>query len=167
MNSLFRHGWIALLALLPVLGNAADTNVVAAHAQDLVALQGDALVPFSAAPLLKAPRTILYFGAGWCPDCRRFSPTLVDAYNQQPKDARRFEVLFVSMDKSAAEMQRFMALEKMPWPAVTFDKANADDLRKFYSGHGIPCLTVIDAKGTVLLQSKSDQDAAEILKQLK
>jgi len=55
----------------------------------------------------------------------------------------------------------------MKWPALSFDKvAGAGDLQKFYSGDGIPCLTVIDQKGVVVLQSKSDQDANHVLKQL-
>jgi hypothetical protein len=44
--------------------------------------------------------------------------------------------------------------------------AEASDLKKFYSGGGIPCLTVIDQKGAAVLQSKSDQVATQVLKQL-
>jgi hypothetical protein len=52
----------------------------------------------------------------------------------------------------------------MPWPALAFSQlAQAQDLNKFYSGKGIPCLTVIDPAGKILKQSQSDQDAAEIL----
>jgi hypothetical protein len=35
----------------------------------------------------------------------------------------------------------------------------AEDLNKFYSGKGIPCLTAINRKGEILRQSNSDQDA--------
>ena len=87
--------------------------IIAPHAKDLVVLQGEKLVPFESAQFLKAPYTIIYFGAGWCPDCRRFSPALVQAYNQQPNGADRFEVLFFSMDKSAEGMLKFIKSEKL------------------------------------------------------
>jgi nucleoredoxin len=140
---------------------------VGAHARDLVVLRGDKLVSLESDKLPTAPYTVLYFGAGWCPDCRKFSPALVEAYDHQSSSKKRFEVLFLTRDKSADGMLKFMQKEKMQWPAVAYDKmATADDLNKYYSGHGIPCLTVLDPKGTVVLQSKSDQDAREVLQQL-
>jgi nucleoredoxin len=155
-TSLLLAGWAVALS-------AAETNtLVAAHASDLVVLQGQALVPYDATRL-KAPVIVLYFGAGWCPDCRKFSPKLVAAYNAQPKE-KTFEVLFISRDKNEEGMLRFMKTEKMPWPALSFSKVEgADDLKKFFSGKGIPCLTIIDAQGRVLKQSASDQDAEEVL----
>ena len=60
-----------------------------------------------------------------------------------------------------------MRSEKMTWPALAYDKVSkAEDLQRFYSGHGIPCLTVIDSNGAIVLQSKDDQDAKEILQSL-
>lgn len=142
-------------------------TVIANHTKDLMILQQEKLVPFESAQFLQAPYTILYFSAGWCPDCRRFSPSLVQAYNQQSKGGQRFEVVLFSMDKTADGMLKFMRTEKMTWPAIAFDKIEAaEDLKKYYSGHGIPCLSVIDSKGKLVLQSKSDQDAQEVLKEL-
>ncbi|HTL56603.1 MAG TPA: thioredoxin-like domain-containing protein [Candidatus Limnocylindrales bacterium] len=163
-----------LLALPLLLSNqqsfqAAESGnvVVAPHDRDLVVLQDDKLVSYQAAQFLKVPYIILYYGAGWCPDCRRFSPTLVQAYNQQPKDRKRFEVLLISRDKTADGMLKFMKTEKMSWPALAFEKVeSAQDLNKYYSGHGIPCLSVINPNGKLLLQSKNDQDATEILSDL-
>jgi thiol-disulfide isomerase/thioredoxin len=141
--------------------------VILPYADALVALKGGSLVPFNSEDFLQSPFIVVYFGAGWCPDCRHFSPSLVAAYNEQPSDARRFEVLLVSQDKTAEGMLKFMKTEKMAWPALTFEKvASAESLKKLYSGAGIPCLTVIDRYGKVVMQSKSDQDAEEVLKEL-
>ena len=150
-------------------GRAAETNnqVVAPHAQHLVVVQDDKLVPFKSESFLKAPYTVLYFGAGWCPDCRHFSPTLVDAYDRQPQGQKRFEVLLLTMDQTEADMAKFMRSEKMRWPALAFDEmGKATDLKKYYSGKGIPWLSVIDPAGRVVLQSQSDQDATRVLSQL-
>ena len=51
----------------------------------------------------------LYFSAHWCPPCRAFTPELVKAYGEvngsggQHQRRNRFEVIFVSNDKSPAE----------------------------------------------------------------
>lgn len=159
-----------LMLLRPHVAKSAETQnaVIANHAKDLMILQGAKLVPFKSAQFLKAPYTVIYFSAGWCPDCRRFSPSLVEAYNQQSKGEQRFEVMLFSMDKTTDDMLKFIRTEKMTWPAIVFDKLEtAQDLKKYYSGHGIPCLSVIDSKGKLVLQSKSDQDAQEVLKELK
>jgi hypothetical protein len=73
----------------------------------------------------------------------------------------------VSQDNTAPEMLKFMKTERMAWPALSFEKISAaKDISRYFPGHGIPCLTVIDSKGNILLQSKSDQDAGDILQDL-
>jgi thiol-disulfide isomerase/thioredoxin len=168
MNKI-RRFFAGLLVLIPVFARAqsATHNPITPHARDLVVLEGDKLVPLKSDEFSKVPYTILYFAAGWCPDCRRFSPALVEAYGRQDKGGKQFEVLLLTRDKTKDDMVRYMHNEKMKWPALAFDKAGAAaDLEKYYSGHGIPCLTVIDPEGKVVLQSKSDQDANEVLKEL-
>lgn len=159
-------GMLLLATTLP--GTAGQTNaVLAPYANDLVVARDKQLTPFDSGVFLQAPLVVLYYSAKWCPDCRIFSPKLVAAYNQQPAAGRRFEVLLLSRDKTEQGMLDYMTSEHMPWPALAFDKtAAAADLQKLYSGHGIPCLTVINSQGTVVLQSKSDQDGEDVLKQL-
>jgi thiol-disulfide isomerase/thioredoxin len=160
---------LGLFLALPLVTRADDSPnaIIAPHAKDLVAWQGDKVTAFKADDFLKARYTVLYFGAGWCPDCRAFCPSLVKAYDAQPKDANRFEVLLLTKDYKQKDMEKYMAEEKMKWPALAFDKVDsATDLAKFYSNKGIPCLTVIDQKGNVILQSTSDKDGKETLQKL-
>ncbi len=159
---------LALLEALPVLATAAEKNaVLAPHAGDLVVASNNRFVSYDADKFLQAPYTVLYFAAGWCPDCRRFSPAFVSAYEHQPAGRKRFEVLLLSKDRSEAELLKYMQSEKMKWPALAFDKvASASDLQKFHGGKGIPWLTVINQKGDILFQSTSDQDALDVLQRL-
>ena len=130
-------------------------------------LQGKKLVPFKSASFLSARYIVLFFSAGWCSDSRRFCPALVKAYNHQAPGGSRYEVLLVSRDTDAKGMLKYMKRQHMPWPALAFEKVpEAKDLANLYSTRGIPCLTVLDSKGSVVLQSKSDQDANEVLQQL-
>jgi thiol-disulfide isomerase/thioredoxin len=157
MNGTVLKMFLGFAALAPVLVRAQPTpNVVLAqHAKELIILKGQTLAAFNADRFLQAPYTVLYFGAGWCPDCRRFSPSLAAAYDHQASGVKRFEVLLLSQDKNAEGMFKFMSSEKMKWPALEFGKLDqAKDLTRFYTGHGIPCLTVIDRQGNIVLQSK-------------
>jgi thiol-disulfide isomerase/thioredoxin len=166
-NVVFYSLGLVLSTAISGLAAQSGNPVLTPHAADLVALQGDQLVPFNSAKFLSAPYTVLYYSAGWCPDCRRFSPSLVAAYAHQTNGMPRFEVLLLSQDKNADGMLKYMQAEKMQWPALAYEKVKgSEDLKKLYSGHGIPCLTVINAKGEMVVQSKSDQDANEVLKEL-
>jgi nucleoredoxin len=158
--------WV--LALTFVLASTAFAarpgNRIARYLADFVILKEGKLVPYDSLQLFESPYKVLYYGAGWCPDCRKFSPALVEAYNRQPAKGRRFELLYVSRDKTEAGMIKFMSTDQMPWPAFPFGKLEkAKDLKRLYSGHGIPCLTVLNAKGEVVLQSKTDQDGKDVL----
>ena len=81
---------MGLVLLTTALAQARETNnvAIASYAQNFVARQGDSLVRFKPGKFLSAPYTVLYFGAGWCPDCRRFSPALAGVYKLFSKKCR-------------------------------------------------------------------------------
>lgn len=95
----------------------------------------------------------LYFSAHWCSPCKMFTPKLVAFYQQMAAAHPEFEIVLMSDDYSAADMQKYMTEAKMPWPAVRFErKANERELRK-YAGRGIPDLVVVDSTGAVVSDS--------------
>ena len=93
--------------------------------------------------------TALYFSAHWCPPCRMFTPNLVEWYNEFKAKQPDFELVFVSSDRDQAAMEEYMKGDKMPWPAVVYDKAQSEMFRKF-SSQGIPYLVLIDNEGKAL-----------------
>jgi len=93
--------------------------------------------------------TALYFSAHWCPPCRMFTPKLVEWYNEFKAKHPDFELVFVSSDRDQAAMEEYMKGDKMPWPAVVYDKAQSEMFRKF-SSQGIPYLVLIDNEGKAL-----------------
>ena len=120
---------------------------------NLVRFQNGNLVSVSDDDLAEKKIYGLYFSAHWCGPCRKFTPKLVDYYNQVVKDHPEFEVIFVSSDKSADAMATYMGEAGMLWPAIEFGKlANVPSLKK-YAGDGIPDLVVVDATGKVLADS--------------
>lgn len=131
----------------------APTNKIAATLSgDLVALDGKKVKPFDAAALGSKKYLAVYFSASWCGPCRNFTPELVKFYNRKKASQDKFDVIFVSMDRSEEAMEAYMADDKMPWPAVTYQKAGSSPLRKL-CGPGIPCLVVLDENGTVVSDS--------------
>ncbi len=100
----------------------------------------------------------LYFSAHWCGPCRKFTPTLIEYYNRVAPAHPEFEILFVSNDRSAPDMEAYMRDTQMPWPAVRFDKVVEKEAVRKYAGDGIPCLVIIDSDGRVVSDSFAGQD---------
>ncbi len=120
---------------------------------DLITFKDGAAQAFDDRLLDRKKLIALYFSAGWCGPCRKFTPDLVAYYQRIAEAHPEFEIIFVSNDRSATAMQKYMRDMKMPWPAVQFEKIAAhEDLRQF-SGTGIPCLVLVDAQGKVLSHS--------------
>ena len=120
---------------------------------DLVAWRNGSLGHFDDTALEKKTLIALYFSAHWCGPCRKFTPQLVEFYNRVAAQHPEFEVIFVSDDRSAPEMQTYMRELNMPWPAIDYQKLAERAAIKKYSGAGIPCLVLLDATGKVLSDS--------------
>src|SRR5579862_5862257 len=95
----------------------------------------------------------LYFSAGWCRPCHRFTPKLVGFYQQMKPLHGNFEVIFVSNDRNEHDMLGYMRELSMPWPAVRFAEIKGLPEIKKYEGAGIPCLVIVDAQGNVVADS--------------
>jgi len=102
-----------------------------------------------------------YFSAGWCPPCRKFTPKLVEFYREQKKKSgSRFEVVFVSSDKTEKDMVAYMRDYKMEFPALEHGRFDRLDkgFRAIKVGRGIPNLIVVDSNGELLSTSYVDSN---------
>lgn len=113
---------------------------------DLVAADGSR-IPLQS--LADKEYVMLYFSAQWCPPCRAFTPSLVEFYDNH-KSSGKFELIFVSYDRSPADMQKYMADYKMSFPALDYGKRDA---LKAYAGRGIPHLVILNRQGEVISSS--------------
>lgn len=97
---------------------------------------------------MRGKRLGLYFSASWCGPCQKFTPNLVEVYNELlPKGD--FEVVFVSGDEDDESFNGYFS--KMPWLAVPFsDSETRDRLDELFSVRGIPHLVIIGENGKVL-----------------
>lgn len=103
---------------------------------------------------------VLYFSAHWCPPCRKFTPQFVRQYDMHKKYEvpyrNRFEVIFVSNDRSEDKMDAYMKWAHMKWPALSWDSREDSPEITQYSCPGIPCVVVVDRNGRVLADSYED-----------
>ncbi len=109
----------------------------------------------------------LYFSAEWCPPCRKFTPTLVEARDRNKSD---FEVVFVSSDESEKDQQKYMKGYRMKWPAVPFDSQKREELGAKFGVSGIPALVIVDSEGNLISaqgRREISQDAREAIQNWK
>ena len=100
----------------------------------------------------------IYYSAQWCPPCRKFTPKLVDFYNEAIGHHDNIEVIFVSSDQSEKKMEEYMEKTGMRWLALDYDKKDKKSSEKLNSfvGRGIPHLVVLDKNGKILSDSIVD-----------
>ena len=70
------------------------------------------------ADLLKGKTAVaIYFSASWCGPCKQFTPVLAQLYKSLNKKGKKFEVVWLSRDRSSEEFLGYY--QQMPWLAVT------------------------------------------------
>ncbi len=119
----------------------------------LVALKGKSALPYSSPEIAQTKYFALYFSAGWCGPCHKFTPELVKFYHEMKPKYPGFEVVFMSHDESANAMEKYMAEMTMPWPALRYSVVKSSRGLTKYCGSGIPCLVVVNEKGEILSDS--------------
>eukprot|EP00727_Mastigamoeba_balamuthi_P003669 m51a1_g133 hypothetical protein (738) ;mRNA; f:441501-443714 len=99
----------------------------------------------------------LYFSAHWCGPCCEFTPKLAGIYNELRAAGKRFEVVFVSSDKTPEAFAEYFG--QMPWLAVPFEERETKQrLSRWFDVEGIPTLVLLDAGGKTVCT-----DGAEVV----
>ncbi len=134
---------------------ARSTGRVAKGLRDkLEVLQGDKLVGFDPGARPEPEIYLVYFGAHWCHPCREFSPTLLERYRKLKDEAPdRFELVFVSNDRSPAEQMEYVRGLGMPWPILKYDEIGNAPAVEHAAGPAIPDLVVLARDGNVIFSS--------------
>lgn len=141
----------------PVPWAEAKSKVARSVAGDLLVLRDDKLVPFAPPPGAPEPEIyLIYFSAGWCPPCHRFTPILVQAYQEFQRQAPgRFDVIFVSSDRGATAQAGYVREMAMPWPVLHYASVGRTPEIERWAGDGIPCLVALTRSGDLLVHSYS------------
>ncbi|XP_067866725.1 nucleoredoxin isoform X4 [Heterodontus francisci] len=91
----------------------------------------------------------VYFSAHWCPPCRSLTRVLVETYRKIKEMGQKFEIVFVSADRSEDSYKQYFS--EMPWIAVPYtDEARRSRLNWHYGIQGIPTLIILDQEGKII-----------------
>lgn len=148
-----RIATVGIIALAAFSLTASAEEIATQFNGKLVSLNGKRTQPLPENPTAQAKYIALYFSAGWCGPCRKFSPELVSFYNRVKPAHPEFELVFVSLDSNESEMEKYMTDLAMPWPALRFSAVKTSSRIRQYGGGGIPCLVLLNDKGEVLSHS--------------
>ncbi|MEO1585282.1 MAG: thioredoxin-like domain-containing protein [Planctomycetota bacterium] len=116
--------------------------------------------------LAEADYLLIYRGSSICPRCERFTPKLIDAYEDLAKKHDNFEVVFVSDDRSASAHQSYMHKTEMPWSVVPYTNIYAAANTKSLPGRQLPLVYLVTPDGTVI-DTKESNDADRIIRTLR
>jgi thiol-disulfide isomerase/thioredoxin len=121
----------------------------------LVQLDGGELVDHKLDPERAIDYFLLFYSASWNPACVKFTPALIQFYNDQKAAGANFEIILVGADDSEDEMKAHMTDTKMPWPALRFADKGSEGLEFITqaAGRGVPCLAAMDSRGLILVHS--------------
>ena len=138
---------LALSFSLSASESSSSDNPIQAVASSIVNQKGEAVQDIK---LEEKDYVAIYYSASWCPPCRHFTPVL-DKFYKEHKTAGNFEILLFGFDRSEDKMLDY--LSHMSFNAIDFKKLDKSPLKNF-CGRGIPCLTVFDKSGKVVIDGR-------------
>jgi len=98
---------------------------------------------------LQSDLIVLYFGASYCPPCRKLHKYLDKVYTKWITKEKSISVVYVSSDESEEEFDSYFA--KQNWLAIPYEKSERRaQLQKHFHVHSIPQLVVLNANGEIL-----------------
>ncbi|KFD55865.1 hypothetical protein M513_03304 [Trichuris suis] len=98
--------------------SCATQNATALSGTHLMKVEGNGTKPVDAETYLHGKIVGLYFSASWCYICHQTTAILKDFYEEIDND--RFEIVFVSRDKSAKDLAEYMEYAHGSWSFIPY-----------------------------------------------
>ncbi len=122
-------------------------------------LQDDKLVPYDPAAKTEPQVYLIYFSAGWCGPCHRFTPSLVEFYTRlRAALPHQFEIIYVSDDRNSDEQLSYVREFKMPWPVLKYSEVGHAPIVERWAGDGIPCLVALTRDGDLIFHTYAGEE---------
>jgi peroxiredoxin len=104
------------------------------------------------------------FWAGWCAPCRAENPNVVKTYNEF-KD-KGFDILGVSLDRTATEWNKAIADDKLTWTHVSDLQYWKSSAAKLYGVNSIPANFLLDKNGIIIAKNLRGEELYNKVKEL-
>jgi peroxiredoxin len=107
---------------------------------------------------------LIDFWAAWCGPCRAENPNVVKVYNEF-KD-KGFDILGVSLDRTAAEWTKAIAEDKLSWTQVSDVQYWNNTVAKLYGVNSIPASFLLDKNGVIIAKNLRGEELHNKVKEL-
>jgi peroxiredoxin len=104
---------------------------------------------------------LVSFWAGWCPDCRRENPFIVEAYNKYKN--KNFTVLGVSIDRDRETWLKTIDQQGLTWTQVSDLKYWQSPVLELYAIRWVPTGILLDPEGKILNVSLNEDELVKNL----
>ena len=104
---------------------------------------------------------LVSFWAGWCPDCRRENPFIVEAYNKYKN--KNFTILGVSLDRNRETWLNTIEQQGLVWTQVSDLKYWQSDVVELYAIRWVPTGILLDPNGKILNISLNEDELVKNL----
>jgi peroxiredoxin len=94
---------------------------------------------------------LIDFWASWCGPCRSENPNVVKVYNEF-KD-KGFDILGVSLDRSAADWTKAITADKLTWTHVSDLQYWNNTVARLYGVNSIPANFLLDRNGIIIAKN--------------
>ncbi|KAM9241675.1 nucleoredoxin-like protein 1 [Dugong dugon] len=105
---------------------------------------------------------LLFFGAGGCPECQAFVPTLKDFFVRLTDEfyvlrAAQLALVYVSQDPTEEQQDQFLRDMPKKWLFLPFQDDLRMDLGRRFSVERLPAVVVLKPGGEVLTRDAADE----------
>jgi peroxiredoxin len=107
---------------------------------------------------------LIDFWAAWCGPCRAENPNVVKVYNEF-KD-KGFDILGVSLDRTAADWTKAIADDKLTWTQVSDIQYWNNAAAKLYGVNSIPGNFLLDKNGVIIARNLRGEELYNKVKEL-
>ena len=127
---------------------------------ELITPEGLGLVPTE--KLLEGKALIgLFFAAHWAPPSRQFTPVLKEFY-EAVFDSGKLEIIFISADRSEAEMMSYYKESHGSWAVMPFLCSQRQILKEKYGVRGLPSLLILSAADLKIITKEGRNKISEL-----
>jgi peroxiredoxin len=120
--------------------------------------------PIALSSLIGKNILLIDFWAAWCGPCRAENPNVVKAYNEF-KD-KGFDILGVSLDRSADDWKKAIADDKLTWTQVSDIQYWNNAAAKLYGVNSIPANFLLDRNGVIIGRNLRGEELYNKVKEL-
>lgn len=108
--------------------------------------------------------TLVEFWASWCSPCRAENPNLVKLYDEYHDQG--FDIIAVSLDRSAASWKNAIAKDGLPWHHVSNLQYWKDPIAQQFNINAVPDSFLLDSNGIIVARGARGQQLRDLVKQL-